>query len=642
MSASFIAELKRRNVLKVGAAYLVAAWLLIQVAATMAPQLQLPEWAPRLITLILLIGFPIALILAWFLERTPDGLKAEAAAQGNKRVVGAAVVLAALAVGWYLRGQPVVEVDPQPATGDARWTVAEAGKATPPAPSDLAGGAPSSATAPGGAPDAVPRRSIAVLPFVNMSGDAEQEYFADGLSEEILNSLTRIDGMQVAGRTSSFQFKGKNEDLREVGRKLGVASVLEGSVRRGKDTMRVTAQLVRVSDGIHVWSQAYDRAPDDTLAVQLDIAEHVAGALDVVLDEAQRERMRQAGVKSVEAFIAFQKGRQVYNDAHDPARSESVIATLRQANAEFARATALEPDFAAAYYSGVDLYGHIMLATGTSAAERAAALDAARRDLALAARHAHDASTRQLIEADRQLVSDDWRGLADRLKVAAAAQRCVQANWLLVSNIFGIAAERVAAMQRLVACDPLAALPYYQTSTSANWAGRPEVAIEVAERGEAAMGGSDSIGMQKVRALVSLGRIDEAQAEVAGLTPGSAERMLAELAVAAASGGDVASIAARSRDARRLGWNPEYWEVADFLAEALLDDRIASNRRVAAIDAAPGGPLKLAIMLSRCQCGVPFDLDAAPNFKARLAESGLAWPPRDLIAGLRKKQAGAP
>ena len=639
---TFVAELKRRNVFKVGAAYLVAAWLLIQVAATMAPQLQLPEWAPRLITLILLIGFPIALILAWFLERTPEGLKAEPAAQGNKRVVGTAIVLAALAVGWYLRGQPVAEQDSQPQGGDARWTVAEAGKATPAAPSDAADGKTADPAAPGSEPAPVPRRSIAVLPFVNMSGDAEQEYFADGLSEEILNSLTRIEGMQVAGRTSSFQFKGKSEDLRAIGQKLGVASVLEGSVRRGKDTMRVTAQLVRVSDGIHVWSQTYDRAPDDTLAVQLDIAEHVAGALDVVLDEAQRERMRQAGVKSVEAFIAFQRGRQLYNDAHDPSRSESVIATLRKANAEFARATAFEPEFAAAYYLSVDLYSHVMLDADASATERAAALDAARRDLALAARNAQDASTRQLIEADRQIVSDDWRGLADRLKAATAAQRCVQANWLLVANVFGLAAERMDAMQVLVACDPLASLPYYQTATSANWAGRPDVAIEFAERGEAAMGGADSIGLQKVRALARVGRIDKAQADLARLTPGSAERMLAELAVAAASGGDVAGIAARSRNARRLGWNPEYWEVADFLAEALLGDRVATNRRVAAIDAVPGGPLRLATLLSRCQCGAPFDLDATPNFKARLTESNLPWPPVDLVAALQKKDSDTP
>ncbi|HQY37764.1 MAG TPA: hypothetical protein PLI00_14360, partial [Pseudomonadota bacterium] len=141
---SFLAELKRRNVIKVGAAYLVAAWLLIQVAATVAPQLQLPEWAPRLITLILLIGFPIALILAWFLERTPEGLKAEPAPQGNKRVVGAAIVLAALAVGWYLRGQPVAEQIPSPG-GDARWTVAESGKAEM-GPESISGSVTSTAT----------------------------------------------------------------------------------------------------------------------------------------------------------------------------------------------------------------------------------------------------------------------------------------------------------------------------------------------------------------------------------------------------------------------------------------------------------------------------------------------------------------
>ncbi len=628
---SLFAELRRRNVLKVGVAYLVAAWLLVQVAATLAPQLQLPEWAPRLITLLLMLGFPIALLIAWFLEHTPEGLKVEPAAAGNKRMVAIAIVLAALAVGWHLRQARMVEKGPESISG--RTESASATVAAPGIDSGPFSGPFSSTPAP---------RSIAVLPFVNMSGDTEQEYFADGLSEEILNSLTRIDGMQVAGRTSSFRFKGTNEDLRRIGAQLGVASVLEGSVRRGRGAMRITAQLVRVSDGIHVWSQTYDRAPDDTLAVQLDIAEHVAGALDVVLDAAQRERMRESGVGNVDAFIAFQKGRQLYNDAHDPARSGNLIATLREANAEFARATALEPDFAAAYYMGIDLYGHIALASATTRDERSAAMDAANRDLALAARYSPDALTRQLIEADRQLISSDWRGLADRLKAAAAAPGCVQANWLVASNIFGIAAERMGAMQQLMACDPLAALPYYQTATSANWAGQPEVAIEAAARGEATMGGSDSIGMQKVRALVTLGRVDEAQAELAGLAPGSAERTIAELAVAAATDGDVAGIAARSRDARRLGWNPEYWEVADFLADALLDDRAAGNRRAAAIDAMPGGPLKLSVQLSRCQCGVPFDLEVVPNFKARVAESGLSWPPPDLIARLRRARPPTP
>ncbi|MBL8273963.1 MAG: hypothetical protein JNJ74_09135, partial [Xanthomonadales bacterium] len=578
---------------------------------------------------------------AWFLERTPEGLKAEPAPQGNKRVVGAAIVLAALAVGWYLRGQPVAEQIPSPG-GDARWTVAEAGKVAPESAAEKVDGAPAAPDVPAAEAHAAPRRSVAVLPFVNMSGDAEQEYFADGLSEEILNSLTRIDGMQVAGRTSSFQFKGKNEDLRSIGQKLGVASVLEGSVRRGKDAMRITAQLIRVSDGIHVWSQTYDRAPEDTLAVQLDIAEHVAGALDVVLDDVQRERMRQSGVKNVEAFIAFQKGQRLYRDAHDPDRSSNLIATLRLANVEFARATALEPDFAAAYYAGTDLYSHIVLTTETSAAERTEALDAARRDLALASRHAHDAPTRALIEVDRQLISDDWRGLAARLKAATITQGCRQASWLLVGNALGVAQERAAAMRQFMACDPLSGLGVQQASSAASWAGQPETALALIAQGEAAMGGSDSITMQKVRALVTLGRLDEARVELPSLSPGSAERVIAELLVAAASGADVASVAARSRDDRHLGWNPGYWEAADFLAEALLDDRAAGDRRAAAIDAVPGGALKLAILVSLCQCGVPFDIEVTPDFKARLAESGSAWPPVDLIAGLRKSRDSAP
>ncbi len=650
---SFLAELKRRNVLKVGAAYLVAAWLLIQVAATVAPQLQLPEWAPRLITLILLIGFPIALILAWFLERTPEGLKAEPAAQGNKRVVGAAIVLAALAVGWYLRGQPDAMDDGQSTTSGARWTVAEAesGSGSRSAPEASAGASaavaqgdtdPVSASAPGNTPAAVAPRSIAVLPFVNMSADPEQEFFADGLSEEILNSLARIDTMQVVGRTSSFRFKGKTEDLRAIGAKLNVASVLEGSVRRGQDTMRVTAQLIRVSDGTHIWSESYDRAAADTLAVQLDIAEHVAEALDVVLDDAQRAVMRDAGVHDVEAFIAFQKGRQLYNDAHDPARSQNLIATLREAKLHFDRATALEPDFAAAYYLATDLHSHIVLNTGTGAGERAAAQSEARRLLALAARHAKDMPTRLMVEAERQLASDDWRGLAGRLQAASEVQQCTISNWLLVGNAFGLAVIRLNTMLQQMACDPLAALPYQQASTSANWAGKPELALEIATRAEVAMGGSGPIKLQKVRALVAMGRAEEARAQVAGMAADSAERMMAELLVAAATGGDVAGIASRSRDDRHLGWNPAYWEIADTVAEALLGDRAAANRRAAVFDAMPAGHLKLAILVALCQCGAPFDLDATPNFKARIAESGLAWPPPDLISGLRKKEYGTP
>src|SRR5262249_20834464 len=154
-------------------------------------------------------------------------------------------------------------------------------------------------------------------------------FFSDGLSEEILNSLARIDGMQVLGRTSSFQFKGKTEDLRVIGEKLGVATVLEGSVRREGARARITAQLIRATDGIHLWSQTYDRTVDDSLAVQLDIAEQVAGVLNVVLDDAQRGRMRAAGVKNVDAFIAYQKGWKLFIDGHRKLELD-LIDTLRQ------------------------------------------------------------------------------------------------------------------------------------------------------------------------------------------------------------------------------------------------------------------------------------------------------------------------
>ena len=615
-------ELKRRNVVKVGAAYAVVAWLLVQVAATVSPQLNLPEWAPRLITLLLMLGFPIAVLVAWFLEHTPEGVKIEPASAGNKRVVAISLALAVVAVGWFLRERRDATVAParvatQPTLPAPAQTVVAATRPADP-------------------------RSIAVLPFVNLSSDPEQEYFADGLSEEILNSLTGIEGMRVAGRTSSFQFKGKAEDLRIVGAKLDVASVLEGSVRRGRDGARITAQLVRASDGFHLWSQTYDRTLDDVLAVQLDIAENVAASLDVLLDDAQRERLRLTGVSNIEAFIAFQKGRKLYADAHDPRRSDNLIGTLREARIEFERATALEPDFAAAYVLGTDLYSHIVLDAGTSSEERTSALEAARRDLALAARYARDVPTRLLAETDRQLLSDDWRGLAERIAAASRSQGCRQGNWLLAGNAMGVAAERVAAYEEQIACDPLSGLPYQNGAVAALWAGRPELALELVTRAESAMGGTGPIVLHGVRALLALGRVDEAQARLAGMPPGSAERAMAALLVAAATGGDVAGLAAQSRDDRHLGWNPGYWEVADVLAESLLDDREAANRRAASYDALPGGSLKLVTMLVLCQCGAPFDLDATPNFKARIAESGAPWPPPDLLANLRRRNGGAP
>jgi TolB-like protein len=298
-------------------------------------------------------------------------------------------------------------------------------------------------------------RSIAVLPFVNWSTDPENEFFSDGLSEEILNSLARIEGMQVVGRTSSFQFKGKTADLRAIGEALGVATVLEGSVRREGERARITAQLIRTSDGIHLWSETYDRTVQDSLAVQLDIAEQVAGALNVLLDDKQRARMREAGVANVDAFIAYQKGWKLYGEAHGKPGVD-LLDGLRAANVEFDRATTLEPDFFEAHFAKVDLYEHSLQRDTLGQAKWLEAQNAALATLELAAANSRDQQQRLLTLAERQMLSNDWRGLRQRIDAALQAPGCNGANWLPVfASAFGNADALDHLGERAIACDPL-------------------------------------------------------------------------------------------------------------------------------------------------------------------------------------------
>ncbi len=298
---SFVAELKRRNVLKVGAAYLVVAWLLIQVVATLAPQLQLPEWAPRLITLVLMIGFPIAIVMSWVFERAPEGLKVEPSTVGNKRLFAIAGMLAVAAVGWYFKGQAAL-------TGD-HGVVADGPV------------------------------SVAVLPFANLSGDDEQEFFSDGMTEELLNVLAKIPTLKVAARTSVFEFKDKGGDVRAIGAKLGVSHIVEGSVRRDGPQVRVTAQLIRVADGFHVWSEAYDRELKGVFALQDEIARRIAGQLKGSL-AADAAPVARTGIDPV-AYDAYLKARAMYRARQN---LPQVIALLEDA-------VARAPDFAAAWAS---------------------------------------------------------------------------------------------------------------------------------------------------------------------------------------------------------------------------------------------------------------------------------------------------
>ena len=605
---SLFTELKRRNVLRAAAFYAASAWLLVQVATQVFPFFHIAEWVVRWIVAAAAIGFPFALLFSWFYEWTPHGLHRESEVAPNESITRHTgkkldrwiIAILALAVVMLLTNQFVLRTDANAGAGKRGTTSSD--------------------------------KSIAVLPFVNMTADKENEFFADGLSEEILNSLARIDGMQVVGRTSSFQFKGKTEDLRAIGEKLGVANVLEGSVRSVGERARITAQLIRTSDGIHLWSETYDRTLTDTLAVQVDIAEQVAAVLNVVLDDKQRARMRAEGVKNVDAFIAYQKGLKLYADAHDPAKSHSVIDGLRLANKEFDRAISLEPGFSQAYFAAADLYDHILLADDRPQSERLEAQQAALHYLQLAAANSHDEQQRLLTLADRQLVSDDWHGLAANIEAALKHPGCSAPDWLPVfASAFGYGDLFEDLGARVSVCDPLNVINFNSRARAALASGQPQRALDILAAAERARGGAPVPSAFRVQALVMLGRIDEAKAQAAAMSPTDESYYKAQVFAGTAAGENPASIHARLKNVDRSHSIYKMQGLTDTIEAVLSGDRAEANRRAAALDAQPAGPFILSVLTADCLHGAPFDLEATPNFKARLAEAGLPWPPAPAI-----------
>ena len=333
---NLIAELRRRKVIQVGAAYLVVAWLLIQIVATVAPQLQLPEWVPRLVTLLLMVGFPVAVVMAWVFEVTPEGVRVDARKTGSKRMYVSAAVLAAAALAWYVRGdraaQEVVVAAPSAPTAAP----------APPATSASTTAAPADPVAP------PPTKSIAVLAFADMSPDKDSEYLSDGIAEEILNALAGVGDLQVAARTSSFYYKDRNESLRDIGKTLGVAHVLEGSVRRQGEKVRITAQLIRVADGFHRWSDTYDGDLADVFALQERIARAITDELKVVLSGGQQEQLVDVGTDNAAAYGHYLRGRYFWN--------RRTAANISLAIEQFRAAADADPEFAKAYSGIADCY----------------------------------------------------------------------------------------------------------------------------------------------------------------------------------------------------------------------------------------------------------------------------------------------
>ena len=319
--ASIWAELRRRNVVRVAIAYAIVGWLTLQFADVLVPLLGLPEWVGKFVFLLLAIGFPLALIFAWAYELTPEGLKKEKEVDRSQSITGDTgrkldyfvIAVMAVALAYFAIDKFVLTESPEPADVVAVESADPA--------------------------ESVP--SIAVLPFANMSADESSTYFSDGLADTVLHMLAQVRELRVAARTSSFQFRDQHLDIAKIGEQLNVSTILEGSVQRSGDKIRVTAQLIDVSNGYHLWSGTFDRNLDDVFAIQDEIATEVVAALKVSLLGEDVERLNVGQTDNVEAYTE-------YLHAINDLNSQS-IDTLNSAVAHLQEAIRLDPNYAQAY-----------------------------------------------------------------------------------------------------------------------------------------------------------------------------------------------------------------------------------------------------------------------------------------------------
>ncbi len=373
---SLIAELRRRNVIRMAGLYIVGAWLVVQVAETLLPIFDTPGWVLKALVVLLAIGLLPALVFSWLYELTPDGLKRDAevdparsiaprTAQRMDRLIlaGLLALIAVIAADrWWPRAQP--EAVDAPVAADPATTPSPGTSGDP--------AAPASTVDPG---------SIAVLPFVNMSADKENEYFSDGISEELLNVLVKVEGLSVASRTSSFAYKGREVSAATIGGELKVAHVLEGSVRKSGNQVRITAQLIDTGSDRHLWSETYDRELTDIFAIQDEIAKAIVVALRETLGEpaGSDDVVVKADTGNVDAYQTYLKARELF----------LTRTRLDESVRLFEQVVALDPHFArgweglaaacavlvnwSATYPGIDL--EALMQRSAEAASRALALD---------------------------------------------------------------------------------------------------------------------------------------------------------------------------------------------------------------------------------------------------------------------------
>ena len=603
--------------MRVGAAYALVGWVLAQIAEFAFENFGAPDWVLKSVVVILLLGLPLALFFAWAFEITPDGIKREKdidrsqsiTTQTGRKLDRAIIGILIIALGWFAWDKFLADTD----TGPDSTTSTDARDGSESRTSDSA---------------MAKEKSVAVLPFVAMSSGPDDEYFADGLTEEILNSLAQLPELLVTARTSAFSFKGQDIPVQEIAAALGVQHIVEGSVRKSGERLRVTAQLIRANDGFHLWSETYDSKSADTITVQENIAEKIAVAMDVVLDERKRETMRQAGLRDVEAFTLYQKGLDVYNRAHG---DMDQITGLRQANVYFEQVMARVPDFAQVYADHSDLFVHMLndaavgrTNVGVTEEDLANAYRAAITDYEAATRYARTEKMRRMAGLDLAFLSGNWRGLSGRVERTLDEPGCSGANWMAtVAVVIGGHEEQYRERTRTeLACDPLRSLSWFNAARAELWAGDKVEALRLAREGLRIAPGS-WLGMATIRILVANGLYDEASQEIESSVQDN-DLALALEAMVVAHQGDKPGFA---QVLKQYGDNPDFDPFWKLMVYAWGGQRDAANRRAAEIDKHHFGPVALWQEVHWCACGAPWDLEATPNFAAKIKEGNVAWPP---------------
>nr|MBA3762689.1 tetratricopeptide repeat protein [Chthoniobacterales bacterium] len=487
---NFFSELKRRNVYKVAVAYAIVAWLLIQAASIILPTFDAPGWVMKVLIAALAIGFPLAVILAWAFEITPEGIVRAEDVLPNESITrrtGRKLTAVIVVVGLIATGLLVFRfVRSTPEHGRS--------ESAPPATADQ--GAHSI------------EKSVAVLPFANLSSDEENAFFADGVQDEILTRLSKITALKVISRTSTQKYRSARDNLRGIAQELGVTNVLEGSVRKAGEQVRITVQLINAATDAHLWAETYDRKLVDIFAVQTDVAQKIATALEARLTGSEKRAIAHVGTTNAEAYDAYLRALTLRNN-QSAATQERVLALCRRAvelDPNFAQAWALLATMESSKYMGFDR-DEAQLARAREAAEMAVKLEP---DLAEA---------RATMGAFKYYCLQDFEGALREFEDARARlpnSGDILLSIGLVKRRQGRLDESIAVHREAAEVDPRNTDVWMNLARSYRGARRFAEAHQMFDRALDVLPGDTTIRMEKSEAFAAAGDLDAAESLLQG------------------------------------------------------------------------------------------------------------------------------